>query len=155
MKKIVSLCLFFFLLQNCGYMPIYEKNRKVNFYIETITFNNGDRDLSTYIKRNLNNYLIKNDSKKFNIDTKIKYSKDSISNNASGQTEEYQLSTRIIFIIKDEELELGTFEFTEAYTMNNFNDEFEEKRYEKTLKENMAQSITSKLLIRLSRINDN
>ena len=39
--------------------------------------------------------------------------------------------------------------------MNNFNDEFEEKRYEKTLKENMAQSITSKLLIRLSRINDN
>ena len=64
MKKIVTLCLFFFLLQNCGYQPIYGANQKVNFYIENINFNDGDRELSTYIKRKLSNYLIISDSKK-------------------------------------------------------------------------------------------
>ena len=39
--------------------------------------------------------------------------------------------------------------------MPNFNDEFQEIQYEKNMKQNMARSIVSKLLIQLSRLNDN
>jgi len=39
--------------------------------------------------------------------------------------------------------------------MNNFSDEFEELEYERVVKQTMSRSIASKLIIRLSRLNDN
>jgi hypothetical protein len=39
--------------------------------------------------------------------------------------------------------------------MNNFNDEFEERKYEQTIKKNMARSIVSKLILQLTRLNVN
>ena len=154
MKKILLLNLLFFILIGCGYTPMYSANKKVNFYIESINFENSDREISNFIKTNLSNYLSENDGKKFKIDASIDYSKNSISKNTSGKTDEYELSFEVNFLISYDDQNKSLL-IKEVSRMKNFTDEFEELQYERSIKKNMARSITSRLTMQLSLINAN
>ena len=154
MKKIIIIYLFLLLLQSCGYVPMYGKNQKVDFYIEEIKFDDGDRDLSTYLKNNLNAYFVIKGIKKYKIDTSIDYTKSSVSKNSKGDTIEYELIAIVRFEITSENFSKELV-IKENLKMNNFSDEFEERQYEKTIKQNMARSISSKLLTNISRFNVN
>jgi hypothetical protein len=154
MKKIIIIYLFLLLLQSCGYVPMYANNQKVDFYIEEIKFDDGDRDLSTYLKNNLNAYFVIKGIKKYKIDTSIDYTKNSVSKNSKGDTVEYELIAIVRFEITSEDFSKELV-IKENLKMNNFSDEFEERQYEKTIKQNMARSISSKLLTQISRFNVN
>ena len=154
MKKVILLYACFLILQSCGYTPIYSKNQKVDYYIENISFNDSDSDLTFFIRDNLRNYLIKNNNQKFKITVLIDYSKSPISKNSLGETDEYQLSSIIEFIITSEQKE-KKLRVKESFRIKNLDDEFEEKTYEKNAKKNMARISTSKLLMQLARFNDN
>ena len=154
MKKIIIIYLFLLLLQSCGYVPMYASNQKVDFYIEEIKFDDGDRDLSTYLKNNLNAYFVIKGIKKYKIDTSIDYTKNSVSKNSKGDTVEYELIAIVRFDITSEDFSKELI-IKENLKMNNFADEFEERQYEKTIKQNMARSISSKLLTQISRFNVN
>lgn len=154
MKKISLIFLILLFFQNCGYTPIYSKNQNVDFYIESITFNDGDDDLAEHIRFNLNNYMNQKDGKKYKISTNIEYKKIETSKNALGVAEEYDLSSNIIFKIEGDNLNKN-INIKESFKMDNFNDEFEEREYEQIVKKSMARSIVSKLLIQLSRLNVN
>ena len=154
MKKIIIIYLFLLLLQSCGYVPMYASNQKVDFYIEEIKFDDGDRDLSTYLKNNLNAYFVIKGIKKYKIDTSIDYTKNSVSKNSKGDTVEYELIAIVRFEITSEDFSKELV-IKENLKMNNFSDEFEERQYEKTIKQNMARSISSKLLTQISRFNVN
>ena len=154
MKKIIIIYLFLLLLQSCGYVPMYANNQKVDFYIEEIKFDDGDRDLSTYLKNNLNAYFVIKGNKKYKIDTTIDYTKNSVSKNSKGDTVEYELIAIVKFEITSEDFSRELV-IKENLKMNNFADEFEERQYEKTIKQNMARSISSKLLTQISRFNVN
>lgn len=154
MKKFLLIYLLALALHACGYVPMYANNQKVDFYIENIEFDNGDKDLANFIKTNLNNYLVVKDSKKFKIKTSIEYVKNSLSKNSAGETEEYELSSYVIFDVESEGKNLE-IKIKETFKMNNFSDEFEELEYERAVKQTMSRSIASKLIIRLSRLNDN
>jgi hypothetical protein len=154
MKKLFIIPLIFFLLQSCGYTPIYSKNQTVNFYIESLEFDGGNNELAIFIKTNLQRYLKKNDNKGFKIETIIDYSKNTLSKNSTGEIIDYELIASIEFAVKYKEVD-EKFKFLEKFNMNNLNDEFEERQYERIIKQNMARSIVSKLLIQLSRLNDN
>ena len=153
MKKIWILCLILLLIQNCSFKPIYSKNQKVNFYIESINFSDPSNNIAGYIKSNLNNYINKKDGNKYIINTNIQYNKRALSKNIAGEIEKYDLSLNVSFEIKSKTLD-KKLDFQENFIMNNFGDELEERRYEENVKRNMAFSITSQLLIFLSR-NDN
>jgi len=154
MKKIIIIYLLLLLLQSCGYVPMYANNQKVDFYIEEIKFDDGDRDLSTYLKNNLNAYFVIKGIKKYKIDTSIDYTKNSVSKNSKGDTVEYELIAIVRFEITSEDFSKELV-IKENLKMNNFSDEFEERQYEKTIKQNMARSISSKLLTQISRFNVN
>ena len=154
MKKILIIYLLLLLLQSCGYAPMYANNQKVDFYIEEIKFDEGDRDLSTYLKNNLNAYFVIKGAKKYKIDTSIDYTKNSVSKNSKGDTIEYELIAIVRFEITSEDFSKELI-IKENLKMNNFSDEFEERQYEKTVKQNMARSISSKLLTQISRFNVN
>jgi len=154
MKKISLIFLILLFFQNCGYTPIYSKNQSIDFYIESITFNDGDDDLAEYIRFNLNNYLNQKDGKKYKINTSIEYKKIETNKNTLGEAEEYDLSSNIIFKIEGDNLS-EIIKIKESFKMDNFNDEFEEREYEQIVKKSMARSIVSKLLIQLSRLNVN
>ena len=154
MKKILIIHLLLILLQSCGYAPMYANNQKVDFYIEEIKFDDGDRDLSTYLKNNLNAYFVIKGKKKYKINTSIDYTKNSVSKNSKGDTVEYELIAKVRFKITSEDFSKELV-IKENLKMNNFADEFEERQYEKTIKQNMARSISSKLLTQISRFNVN
>ena len=154
MKKFVFISLVVLFLQSCGYSPMYGKNQNVNFHIEKITFNDGDKDLINFIKSNLNRYSISNNENKFNIDAKMNYEKNTFSKNAAGETEEFELYLEIDFLINSGELQKN-LKIIEKFKMNNFSDEFEELRYERTIKQNMARLVTTKLINQLTRFNVN
>jgi len=154
MKKISLIFLILLFFQNCGYTPIYSKNQNVDFYIESITFNDGDDDLAEHIRFNLNNYMNQKDGKKYKINANIQYKKVETNKNTLGEAEEYDLSSNIIFKIEGDNLS-EIIKIKESSKMDNFNDEFEEREYEQIVKKSMARSIVSKLLIQLSRLNVN
>jgi len=133
---------------------MYANNQKVDFYIEEIRFDDGDRELSTYLKNNLNSYFVIKGNKKYKIDTSINYTKNSVSKNSKGDTVEYELIAIVRFEITSEDFSKELV-IKENLKMNNFSDEFEERQYEKTIKQNMARSISSKLLTQISRFNVN
>jgi outer membrane lipopolysaccharide assembly protein LptE/RlpB len=154
MQKILTVILILFFLEGCGYAPMYSKNQKVDFYIQSIEFDDGDKDLANFIKLNLKNYFDKKSGKNFAINTTIKYQKIAVSKTAEAITEEYSLNVAVSFQIKSENID-KIININEISKMNNFDDEFEERKYEQSVKENMAKSIVSRLLFQLSRFNDN
>ena len=154
MKKLIILSFIFLILQNCGYAPMYGKNQKINFYIESINFDDGDEDLADYIEINLRNYLKDNSKTKIKIDAKIDYQKNIVTKDSTGEAEEYELLAFISFITTNQDTTREIL-ISESFKMKNYSDEFEERRYEDSIKQTMARSITSKLIIQLSRLNVN
>jgi hypothetical protein len=159
-KKIIVVYFIIIFLNSCGYVPIYSKKIKVEFYIENISYA-GDKELSNFIDTNLINYSNKNNGQKFQIEAEIRYIKDSISKNSAGKIEEYSLIADAVFIVKSEksiQRSENTFDklvFSETFIMSNFKNEFEETEYERSIKQNMARLITSKLILQLARLNVN
>lgn len=153
MKKIIVTSLVFIVLVSCGYVPIHSVNSNFNFYIENIDLKGGDEDLSKFVKINLDRYSSKN-GKKFNIEGTIDYSKNSISKNSAGDVQEYELTALATFTVNSE-LYKKYYEFKESSKFKKLGDKFEERQYEQTLKQSLAQSITSRLLMQLSKFDDN
>ena len=139
-KNVIILSIIFF-LTNCGFSPIYLKNENRNFSIEKIIFT-GDRELNNFLKSNLKNYKNEESNNKFFIEAKSEYSKVVLSKNAASEATNYQLEAKVIFLIKPINIEIS---ITEKEIMDSMNDKFEEARYERTIKQNFAYSISDKL----------
>ena len=153
-KKKFIIFIFLFLLNNCDYKPIYSNNNNVDFYIESIEFNDGDVDIINNLKRNLNKLQEKKEGKKLSIKSTIQYDKKVIGRDSSSSISEYNLVATGIFIIQHKD-EIITVKIQESLNMNNFEDEFEENKYEKNVKKNIAKSMSTKLVMQLLKINDN
>ena len=148
-KKIIFISLIFF-LNNCGFTPIYLNNTDVNFSIEQIDYL-GDRELNNFLKINLNKYKnIESDNKIF-IEVNSNYEKIILSKDKAGKVTNYQLLANVIFLIKPINKEII---ITEKIIMDSKTDKFEEDRYERTMKQNFASSISNKLRSELTIIND-
>ena len=154
MKKIFFLLLIIFLSNSCGYKPQFGEIQKINFFIESVEFKSTDRELAQLIKSNLNRYMENKDGNNFIIETTIDYQKRPISKNTKGQIEEYELLAFIKFttMINDK---VEVLNINEKNNMLNFDNEFEEIRFERNVKKSMSNSITSKLILWLKSLNDN
>lgn len=143
-KSIIILSLIFF-LSNCGFTPVYQKNTKVNFSIEQVSYS-GDRELNNFLKSNLNQYKNKKVDNKIYIEVVSIYEKNILSRNSSGEATKYQLEAEIVFKIKPSNKEI---KITEKKIMNSISDKFEEARYERLIKQSFASSISNKLSSKL------
>ena len=139
-KNIVVISLIFF-LTNCGFSPIYLKNKEVNFSIQQINYT-GDRELNNFLKVNLRQYKNEKTDNKIYIEANSVYEKIILTKNEAGEVTNYQLVAEVIFLIKPLNKEI---KITEKKIMDSKNDKFEEARYERTIKQNFASSISNKL----------
>jgi len=139
-KSIIVLSLIFF-LSNCGFTPIYQKNTNVNFSIEQVSYS-GDRELNNFLKTNLGKYKNKKTDNKINIEATSVYKKIILSKDATGEVTNYQLEAEVKFLIESKNKEII---ITEKHIMNSMSDKFEEARYERTIKQNFASSMSNKL----------
>jgi len=100
MFKKIFLTLFILVLFNsCGYTPIYKGIVNANFNI-ILNEINGDRDIGNFIKSNLNRYETNSSDKEFNVSVSSNYQKNSISEDTTGKTTEYELKAVSIFKIE-------------------------------------------------------
>ena len=143
-KKLVIISLIFF-LTSCGFTPIYLLNKNVNFSIEQVNFT-GDRELNNFLKINLNQYKNKDVNNKIFIEAKSEYNKIILSKDEAGKVTNYQLEVEVVFLIKPTNKK---FKITEKKIMESMVDNFEETKYEKTIKQSFASSITYKLISEL------
>ena len=139
---IISLILF---LNSCGFTPIYLNKNDVKFSIEQVSYS-GDRDLNNFLKMNLDQYKNEKINNKFSIDTKSTYKKIILSKDGTGKVTNYQLEAEVIFLIKSINKEI---KIIERKIIDGMDDKFEEARYERTIKQNFASSITNKLISEL------
>ena len=151
MFKKISLIFVILFLMNCGFTPIHNIQNKNDISIKNLVFNGGDRNLNIFLKRNLDRYQNTNSSNAFIINSNIKYEKNIISKNAKGIATKYELKAVANFKIEYENNITNT-SYKEIFTMDHIDDDFENKKYEKSIKENFANSIAKKLILKLSQI---
>ena len=142
-KNIINLFLILF-LTNCGFTPIYLEKNNINFSIEQIEYK-GDRDFNNFLKVNLNKYKNENDNKIF-LDVNTIYKKKILSKDSTGKITSYQLEIEALFIVKSTNKKIR---ISEKKIIDSRDDKFEETRYEKSIKQSFAYSISSKLISEL------
>tara|TARA_X000000368_G_scaffold191135_1_gene150698 strand:+ start:108 stop:560 length:453 start_codon:yes stop_codon:yes gene_type:complete len=143
-KNIIILSLILF-LANCGFTPIYLKNNNLNFSIEQIEYT-GDRDLNNFLKINLDRYKSEKNNNKLFLVGETKYEKNILSKDGTGKITSYQLEVEVTFIVKSTKKEIRIFE---KKIIDSMDDKFEEARYEKSIKQSFAYSISNKLISEL------
>ena len=132
-------------LTGCGFAPMYSKNNN-NFSIEQINFS-GERELNNFLKIGLTRYKSTSD-KKFFIDVESEFSKNIITKDKTGKVTNYELVANVTFKFKSSK----EIEFRQKKIIENLNDNFEQSKKERSVKQIFATSIINKLINQLSII---
>ena len=151
-KKIFTLLLFLF-LSSCGYEAIYSKKnyKDYNFFISKLNFV-GDRDINLRMKERLNNYTLNKKNKNFELKISNSSTKEIAAKNTLGDAVTFKntIATNIELSMNDGLK--NSFVIVESFIYNNNSNRFNLKRYEKEIKSNLAETITDKLILKLSNI---
>ena len=151
-KKIFTFLLFLF-LSSCGYEAIYSKknSKNYNFFISKLNFA-GDRDINLRMKERLNNFTFNEKNKNFALKISNSSTKEIVAKNTLGDAVTFKntIATNIEVSMNGEFK--NSFVIVESFTYNNNSNRFNLKRYEKEIKNNLAETITDKLILKLSNI---
>ena len=150
-KKNFIKIIFIFLLASCGYSPMLSTMDNKILNIEIVS-HEGDKEINQVLRSkfkihgNENEELIK-------ISINSSYNKKDLSKNLTGKVEDYKIETTTSFIVSRNKNEKN-FSFSEEYTIKNFDDDFEERNYEKKIRRNVANINYQKLMLQLYKFND-
>ena len=142
LKKNIILFSLILVLSSCGFTPIYVKKNGLQFSIEQVNYS-GDRELNNFLKINLNRYKNEKIDNKISIDANSTYKKIILSKDGAGEVTNYQLVTEVIFLIKSTN---RTIKISENKIIKSIEDKFEETKYERSIKQSFASSISNKLI---------
>lgn len=153
MKKKIWLGIFLLaLLTACGFKPILSSKDNFDFSLE-VTDAKGDNDLIKFISLGLKKYQNSNENIYY-ISINLDYIKEALSKNKSGKILEFktELITNVKINNKNNEKMIS---FTNTSNMTNTNDNYDQKVYERNIKQNFANSIIRNLLMEIVLFNDN
>jgi hypothetical protein len=151
-KKIFTLILFLF-LSSCGYEAIHSKknSKNYNFSIDKLNFI-GQREINLKIKEKLNNYTLSKNNKKFTLSISSISEKTILAKDTSGDATSFQ--NKIILQVEsimNNKLK-NNFTIIEYFNYNNNSNKFELKKYEREIRNNLAEIASDKLIFKLSNI---
>jgi hypothetical protein len=107
----------------------------------------GDKILNNFLKTNMRQFKKQESPKKYFIEADTTYQKNILTKDGTGKITNYELVAEVIFIIKPDNKKLT---FIEKKIMESMNDKFEEKKYEKILKQNFSSSFSNRLISELT-----
>ena len=136
------------MLNHCDYKPVYSQQNKVDYKIVITSFT-GDKEINNLISSILKRNSKINSNKILNISFDTKYMKNILAKNAAGTITDYQANVITKFNIKREDVS-ENFSINEKFNFKKMTDKYEEKNYEQTIKKNLANSISQKLILRLA-----
>ena len=147
MKKIISIFLVL-LLNACGFQPIYNSNNIEQFSLKILS-TEGDREINNFISRNLRIYTNDLYEKDYSLKINSNYKKNILTKNKQGKATDYQLTISTNFEISSEKNN-STIEIIKNFNIKNLEDSFQEKEYERSIKQNLVNIITSELINKIS-----
>ena len=150
-KKIILLLLL--LLSSCGYEAIHSKKNSINydFSISELNFV-GDRTINLKIKEKLNNYTQSKKDKNFILRTSSTSEKIILAKNTAGDATSFKSTISINVEVLMNNKFKSNFIILESFNYNNISNKFNLKKYEKEIKNNLAETASDKLIFKLSNI---
>ena len=151
-RKLIPIFLIILFLSNCGYTPRYALNKNVNFSINLIEIK-GDREFNNSLRSKIARYGKKDVNKKvYDLNLTTRYDKNIKSKDAAGLAQEYELVITVDAIVKSELIDQKKLVFRETFNMKKLEDSFEEKNYEKIIKENLSDTILDSIILYLIKL---
>ena len=150
MKKLIIIVIALFILNNCGYTPIYS-SKENNFYIKEISEKNKSRLNSKF----LNNLIIFSNQDSENI-IKLEISSnkkiETIQKDKKGDPSRFQMTILLnINILNKNDHEINkTKSISKNFNYNNNSNKFSLKQYEKEIENNLINKIVEESIIYLS-----
>jgi len=153
LKKLLPFFLIIIFLNNCGYTPRYALNQNLNFTIELFELT-GDREFNNFLKSKLTRFKKNKDvnKKSYKLNLETEYKKNIKSRDSTGLAEKYELVIIVNVIVQSELIQPKKLIFEEKFIMNKFDDPFEEKNYEKVIKENFSDIISERIIFYLFKL---
>tara|TARA_B100000787_G_C16148417_1_gene275392 strand:+ start:618 stop:1082 length:465 start_codon:yes stop_codon:yes gene_type:complete len=152
LKRIITLLLLMS-ISSCGYNAIYSKKNLINsdFSITSLNFA-GNRDINLKLKEKLNSLTLIKKDKKFELKISSFEKKEILAKNISGDP----LSFKTTIIIEVKVLMEGklknSLQIVEDFNYNNDDNKFNLKKYERQIRNNLANNATERLIQKLSNI---
>ena len=153
MQKKIFIFLLFIFLSSCGYEAIHSKKNisNYNFSISKLNFA-GDREVNLRIKAKLNNYTLAKKDKDYILNILSKSERVITAKDASGNATGYKnIITTTIEVLNNGEFK-NSFVIIENFNYNNNSNNFDLKRYEREIKNNLSEIATNKIIFKLSNI---
>ena len=152
-KKLLPVFLIIIFLNNCGYTPRYALNKNLNFTIELLELT-GDREFNNFLKSKLARYKKNKDvnKKSYKLNLETEYKKNIKLRDSTGLAEKYELVIIVNAIVQSELIQPKKLIFEEKFIMNKFDDPFEEKNYEKVIKENFSDIVSERIIFYLFKL---
>tara|TARA_B110000037_G_C16824968_1_gene385287 strand:- start:145 stop:606 length:462 start_codon:yes stop_codon:yes gene_type:complete len=150
-KKIILL--FLLLLSSCGYEAIYSKKNflNYNFSISELSFV-GDRRVNLKIKERLNNYTRDKKDKDFILKVSSTSEKITLAKDTAGDTTTFKNTISInVEVFMNNKIK-NNFIILESFNYNNISNKFNLRKYEEEIKNNLAETASDKLILKLSNI---
>ena len=150
LKKILLLMLFFS-ITSCGYHAIHSKKNKTtyDFSITLLNFT-GNRDVNLRIKEKLNNYTLNKKDKNFRIKIDSITEKTILAKDLSGDPTSFKITITVkIEILTANDIK-NNLTLVESFNYSNNNNKFDLKKYEREIKRNLAETVTKKIIVKLS-----
>ena len=146
-KKLLPL-LFLIIVANCDYSPVYVKGEGSKLNIDIIKIN-GDSEINDIIAKEISQIANNNYAKKINVKINTNFVKIILARNTKGTPTDYELKAISSFKITNSDKEQN-FVIEEKFNYKKMTNNYEQNNYEKTIKKNIASSITRKLILRLT-----
>ena len=147
-KKTVFIILLFFLLQNCGYTPIYKNIKNLDYKLNIVNIS-GNNDINNLVTTYIQRYSNQSDAKNINLNIKTEYVKNVLSKNKEGKITNYLIKSKIEFVLIDSKNNRN-FVFEDEIRAVNSDNQFEFKKYENTIKSNFVNSAMEQLILKIS-----
>ena len=145
-KKLIIPLILIFILNNCGYSPIYSTKYQ-DFKLSNIILN-GERDINKILKRRLDNYTQNDTAEKiYNVTINSSLQKNIASKDKKGNPTQFTLDVNVDLIIDDKSGKSVEISFNEKNSYNNKDEKFELQIYENNLIKNMSEKILSDMIL--------
>ena len=152
MKKLIIIVIALFILNNCGYTPIYS-SKENNFYIKEISQKDRSK-LNTKIVNNIERFSNQNSENIIQLEISSNKKIDIITKDKKGDPSKFQMTIFLnINILGKNNYEINkTKSFSASFDYNNSSNKFSLKQYEKEIEDILIDKIIEKFIIYLSEL---
>jgi hypothetical protein len=140
--------MFLIIVNNCDYSPVYLKSENTKLNINIIEAK-GDTEINKVIDNEISEIANNNYSKVINIKINTNYVRTILARNTKGTPTDFELKATSRFEVTNLDKEQN-FTIEERFNYKKMSNNYEQNNYEKTIKKNLASSITRKLILRLN-----